>query len=56
MKKKKCVYGKNGIITEYLPWLIISLAVLAIIFVAIFLLKDSGIGFIDKIKNLFRGR
>jgi len=58
MKKevKKLFRSYRGIVTEYLPWLIIGLAVLAIIFVAIFLLKDSGVSFIDKIKNLFRGR
>lgn len=47
---------KKGIVMDYLPWLIIGLAVLAIVFVAILLLKDSGVGFIDKIKNIFRGR
>ncbi len=57
MKKlRRLLFGKKGIVMEYLPWLIIGLAVLAIIFVAILLLKDSGTGFIDKIKDLFRGR
>jgi len=50
------IKGFKGIVTDYLPWLIIGLAVLAIIFVAIFLLKDKGISFIDQIKNIFRGR
>jgi len=47
---------KRGIITEYLPWLIIGIVVLVIVFITIFVLKDSGIGIIGKIKNLFRGR
>jgi len=47
---------KRGIITEYLPWLIIGLAVLAILVITIFLLKEKGISLIDSIKNLFKGR
>jgi hypothetical protein len=46
---------KKGIITEYLPWLIIALIVLAIVFFAILMFKEKGISFIDKIKDLFRG-
>ena len=53
---KKFLKNKKAIITEYLPWLIIGLAVLAIIFVAILLLKDKGTSFIDYVKNLFHGR
>jgi hypothetical protein len=47
--------SKRGIVSEYLPWLLIGLAVLAIVMISIFLLKDKGIGFIDQIKNIFRG-
>jgi len=47
---------KRGIITEYLPWLIIGLAVLAILAITVFLLKEKGISLIDSIKNLFKGR
>lgn len=46
----------RGIVTDYLPWLIIGLAVLVIMFVAILLLKEKGTGFIDYVKDLFRGR
>lgn len=56
MVKRGLIKNIKGVITEYLPWLIIGLAVLAIIFVAIFALKDSGINIIDKMKNIFRGR
>ena len=45
---------KKGIISEYLPWLIIGISVLAIVLVAIFLLRNSGTTLIDSIKNLFR--
>jgi hypothetical protein len=53
MHKKR---NKRGIVTEYLPWLLISLAVLAIMVITIFLLKEKGISVIDSIKNIFRGR
>ena len=48
--------NNRGIVTEYLPWLLIALAVLAIIVITIFLLKEKGISIIDSIKNLFKGR
>jgi len=54
MKKLVKRFDKKGVVMDYLPWLIIGIAVLAIIFIAMFLLKDKGIGFIDKILNLFR--
>lgn len=47
---------KRGIISDYLPWLLIGLVVLAIVMASIFLLKGKGISFIDKIKDLFGGR
>ena len=46
---------KRGIASDYLPWLLIGIAVLAIVMITIFLLKDKGIGFIDQLKDLFRG-
>jgi hypothetical protein len=48
--------GKRGIVSEYLPWLLIALAVLAIVMITLFLLKDQGVSLIDQIKNLFKGR
>ncbi len=45
---------KKGVITEYLPWLLISLAVLAIVMITIFFLKQEGTSLIDKIKDIFR--
>ena len=47
---------KKGIVSEYLPWLLIGLAILAILMISIFLLKGKGFEFIDSIKNIFRGR
>ncbi len=49
MKKKE----KFGIISDYLPWLIIAVAVLVIVMITIFLLKSQGLTLIEKIKNLF---
>ena len=47
---------KKAIVSEYLPWILIAIAVLAILMIAIFVLKDKGIGLIDRIKDLFVGR
>ena len=41
-------------VAEYLPWLLISVAVLAIVMITIFVLRGKGISMIDQIKNLFR--
>ncbi|MEK6926332.1 MAG: hypothetical protein AABW50_03575 [Nanoarchaeota archaeon] len=46
---------KRGIISDYLPWIIIAVAVLAIVMISIFLLKNQGINLLDKIKGLLRG-
>ena len=43
---------KRGIVSEYLPWLLIAIAILAIIMITIFILKEKGIIVIEKIKNL----
>lgn len=48
--------NKRGIISDYLPWIIIAVAVLVILTIAALLLKSQGINLIDKIKGLFTGR
>jgi hypothetical protein len=45
---------KRGVVADYLPWVLIAVAVLAIVLVAIFALKGQGESFIDKLKNFFR--
>lgn len=50
----KKLVKKKGIVTEYLPWLLIALVVLAIVLITIFVLKGEGVSFIDQIKDLFR--
>ncbi|MDZ4226743.1 MAG: hypothetical protein U1B79_01380 [Candidatus Pacearchaeota archaeon] len=51
MKKR----GKRGIIADYLPWILIAVAVLVILMISIFILRGQGVSFIDKIKGLFGG-
>ena len=41
-------------ISEYLPWLLIAIAVLVLLVITIFLLKEKGFSLIDSIKNLFK--
>lgn len=44
----------KGIISEYLPWLLLAIATLAVVMIIIFALKNQGNSLIDQIKNLFR--
>jgi len=53
---KKGRKNRRGIVTEYLPWLLISLAVLAILVITIYFLREKGISLLEQIKNLFGGR
>ena len=53
MKKR---FDKFGIVSEYLPWLLLGIAVLAILMITIFVLREKGVSLIDKIKNLFGGQ
>lgn len=45
--------GKKGIVADYLPWILIAVAVLVILMISIFILRGQGISLIDKIKNIF---
>ena len=45
---------KRGIVADYLPWLLLAIAILAILMVTILVLKDKGISLIDAVKNIFR--
>ena len=45
---------KKGVVSEFLPWLLIALVLLVIVIISIALLKEKGISLIDQIKNLFR--
>jgi len=47
---------ERGIVSSYLPWLLIGIAILAIIMITIFLLRERGFSLLDQIQDLFRGR
>ena len=47
---------KKGIVSEYLPWLLIGIAILVILMMSIFYLRMEGFTMIDKIKDLFKFR
>jgi len=53
--KKKLVKNSFGIVADYLPWILIAVAVLVILMITLFFLKDKGISLIDKIKGIFGG-
>ncbi len=44
---------KKGIISEFLPWLLIAVAILVVLMITIFILRGQGTSLIDKIKGLF---
>jgi sensor domain CHASE-containing protein len=50
MKKE----NKKGVVSEYLPWVLIALVLLVVVLISIFFLREQGISLIDQIKNLFR--
>lgn len=45
--------NRKGVVMDYLPWIILAVLILVILFLSIFVIKDTGIGFLDKIKSLF---
>lgn len=53
MKRMK-IFNKKGIAAEALPWIIIAIAILAILMVGIFVFKEKGVSVIDKLKDLLR--
>lgn len=48
--------NKRGIVVDYLPWILIALAILVILSLTIFILREKGLSVIDLIKDLFKGR
>ena len=45
--------GKKGIVADYLPWILIAVAILVILMISIFILRGQGVSLIDKIKDIF---
>lgn len=43
---------KRGIIADYLPWLLIAVAILVILMIAIFVLTGEGTSLVDKLKGI----
>ncbi|MBI5803478.1 hypothetical protein HY448_02220 [Candidatus Pacearchaeota archaeon] len=43
---------KRAIISDYLPWLIIGIATLAVLMFAVLIMREKGISLIDKVKDL----
>ena len=41
--------NKRGIVSEYLPWIIIAVAVLVVLVITAFFLRGQGVNLIDKI-------
>lgn len=56
MKRLNLFFRKKGIVSEYLPWILIAVAILVILMLTVFVLKGKGIEIIDNLKDLFRGR
>lgn len=55
MNKKREFFNKKGIVSEYLPWIIISVAILVVLMIAIFFLREKGTSVLDTLKGLFGG-
>ena len=53
MTEKRGRKDKRGIVADYLPWILIAIAVLVIIMISIFILRSQGISLIDKLKDIF---
>ena len=49
-------FSKRGIIADYLPWLLIGIAVLVIRMITLIVLQEEGVSLIDRLKNLVRGK
>lgn len=53
---KRFLKDRRGIISEALPWIIISIAILVILMVSVFVMRGEGTSIIDKVKGLFKFR
>ncbi len=47
---------KRGIVSEYLPWILIAVAVLVVLVISAYFLRQGGAGLIDKLKGIFVGK
>jgi len=57
MKRSENLFRNlKGIVTEYLPWLLLAVIGLVILLISISVMKGEGESLIDKIKNIFSFR
>jgi hypothetical protein len=56
MKKRGINKNKKALELDMLGWWILGLAILVIIFIAVFILKGKGANAIEYIKDLLRGK
>ena len=47
--------NKKGVIEDYLIWILLAVALLALVVGSIVLMSDGGISLIEKVKGLFGG-
>jgi hypothetical protein len=45
---------KRGVVSEYLPWLLIAIAILVILVIAAIIFKEKSLFALEKIKNIFK--
>ena len=55
-KKNFIFTNKKAIVADYLPWILIAVAVLVVLTISILVMKDKGFQLIDKLKSVFSGR
>jgi len=48
--------NRKGIVTEYLPWLLLAVIILVILLIGVFVMQGEGESLIDQIKNIFTFR
>jgi hypothetical protein len=47
--------NKKAVIADYLPWILIAVAVLVILMITIAVLRERGVSLIDQLKSFFGG-
>lgn len=51
---KRLFNNKKGIVSEYLPWILIAVAVLVILVIGVFIMKEKGVSIVDNLNGLLR--
>lgn len=53
--KRGLVKNVKAVVADYLPWILIAVAVLVILMISLFVMKNTGVSFIDKLKGIIGG-